>query len=233
MIALYATTVDTALQVVRIQGLPKGIPKERLAQINRFVKPEDVSRALAAEFLLRTVIARTVGMPEEKIIIVKDEYGKPFLAGVEDFHFNVSHSGSWVVCATDEGPIGVDIEMIRPMDLSIAARYFSDREYRLFLNHGEAEKLSRFFDLWTLKESYLKAVGKGLSIPLNSFSIIIDEVGEVSLDASDKCRWFFKQYELDCNYKLSVCASHPSFPDRVVTDILQFASGLSSPSEGE
>jgi 4'-phosphopantetheinyl transferase len=78
------------------------------------------------------------------------------------------------------------------------------------------KRLSCFFDLWTLKESYIKAIGKGLSETLNLFTIDFSYKGIKLISAKEEdAKWQFRQYEIDPAYKLSVCAGKDSFPDHV------------------
>lgn len=98
-----------------------------------------------------------------------DGAGKPYVEGPEEFYFNMSHAGSYSVCAFSRKPVGVDIEEIGPVDLSIAQRHYCDSEYADIMRYEGNERIKRFYQYWVLKESFTKAVGLGLSIPLNVF----------------------------------------------------------------
>ena len=150
-------------------------------------------------------------------------YGKPFLKGNYGLHFNVSHSEDWIVCAIDNEPVGIDIEKVRPVNLlEIAAQLFSDEEYKTLIVKSPEDRQRFFFDLWTLKESYIKAVGAGLSIPLKSFTVIFLEKGEMVVKSGNKLtNWALRQYDLDPEYKMSVCAAHKAFPDSVIIKKLE------------
>lgn len=95
--------------------------------------------------------------------ILVDRFGRPYIA--EGVDFNISHTDEWVTCAvTSQGRIGIDIEKIRPIDLSDFKDYMSPGQWQKI---KESENMyETFFDFWTIKESTLKADGRGLSMPL-------------------------------------------------------------------
>ena len=82
---------------------------------------------------------------------------------------------------------------------------------------SKADKFDYFFTLWALKESYIKILGKGLSHPLNAFSIKFSSPGEIIINVEDQRIGdiFFRQYEIDKAYKMAVCAAHDQVPDCV------------------
>ncbi len=193
------------------------ISSEKQERIRKFAKSGDIKRVLMADVLVRYVIAEELKISNEKIEFGVNKYGKPFLKGNRNFHFNVSHSGDWIVCAADNKPVGIDVEKIGPVELEIAAQFFSDEEYKMLIAKSPEDRQNFFFDLWTLKESYIKAIGKGLSIPLKSFTINFPDKGEIEVKSGNKStKWVLKQYNLDPEYKISVCATHQALPDEVI-----------------
>nr|WP_244491575.1 4'-phosphopantetheinyl transferase superfamily protein [Paenibacillus jamilae] len=129
------------------------------------------------------------------------------------FHFNVSHSGKWVVCAIDDHPLGIDIEQLRPIDFEVGRVCFSDTEYDALMHQDAESRLSYFYDLWTLKESFVKAEGQGLTLPLKSFSFELETQPSIGFTTEGFTTVYchFKQYELDPDYKMAVCAAHDDF----------------------
>lgn len=170
-------------------------------------RKEEVQRKLLSELLLRATIVEQLQIKNQNIRFGFNEYGKPFLQNNTDFHFNISHSGEWVVCVIDNDYVGIDIEHIREIDLNIANRFFSQEEIDLLDRTPIQDRLHRFFDIWTLKESYLKAIGLGLSRMLYSFSILWTPSCNEFRVKDDICNseYSFRQYELDPNYKTSIC----------------------------
>lgn len=138
----------------------------------------DRTRYIFSHGVLRDVLVRYLTMSPEEILFDANEYGKPFLRSERSNRilFNLSHSGDLAVIAVClDNLVGVDCELIRPttdFDL-IAERSFTERERIMMNAKGEAEKAWRFYTCWTRKEAYIKAVGKGLSIPLTSFETSI------------------------------------------------------------
>lgn len=156
------------------------ISEERRKRAEAFVKVDDAYRCLLAELLLKNSLREEVGGVAAALQIEKGEYGKPCIAERPNIHFNLSHSGNMVVCVIDQCPVGVDVEKIRAIDMGVAESCFTEKE-RMLLQGDDQELLSRFYQLWTLKESYLKALGTGLSrSPLSV---------ELSPLTTDKQRW--------------------------------------------
>ena len=130
---------------------------------------------LFAHGVLRQILAGYCRCIPQELTFETNDYGKPFVGAQRQepaLTFNMSHSENMVLVAlTVIRSIGVDVEFVRPIsDLDdIAGRYFIDKERALIAaaRHDEKERL--FYVCWTRKEACLKAVGKGLSIPLDSF----------------------------------------------------------------
>ena len=103
----------------------------------------------------------------------KDSCGKPYFPDYPWIHFNLSHTRGFVCCALSETEVGVDVERRRPQKYQerILGR-FSEEEQRLWRAAPSSERERLFFRMWVLKESYVKADGRGLRIPLDSFSVL-------------------------------------------------------------
>ncbi len=137
-------------------------------------------------------------------------YGKPFL--IEDkIFFNISHSSNMVVVAVSQKLVGVDVERIANHNLNIANRCFDKREQDyIFSVKDEQQIKKRFYVIWTLKESYLKFKGVGLSQKLDSFLVHISDGGKVEVISDLKknskmpllCNSFF--FEIN-DYVISCC----------------------------
>ena len=146
------------------------VSNDRKVEILKLQNLDDKKRSLISELLMKREAVLTAGIPFDEIQISHNPYGKPYLANIRKFKFNISHSGSYVVIATGKNPVGIDIEYVKQLDMSVAKRFYTDEEYSFLQRIPEEEtRVQAFYKLWTLKESYVKAIGKGLRIALNSF----------------------------------------------------------------
>ncbi|MGN0108398.1 MAG: 4'-phosphopantetheinyl transferase family protein, partial [Hominilimicola sp.] len=170
---------------------------KRTEKVERLKKTKQKSQSIGAELLLRYAVGQITG----DISNVKwdtDENGKLYLTERDGIYVNLSHSGDYAVCAVSDVTVGVDIQYCRECDMKMAKRFFTEEEVE-FINKS-TDKNSAFFEIWTKKESFVKAVGKGLAIPLNSFSVLSDRV---EYDGAVYC---FKEYTVSQNgYKLFAC----------------------------
>ncbi len=132
------------------------------------------------------------------------EQGKPNVLGREDFNFNISHSGSYVVCVTDSRPIGVDIQkMDAKRGRKIAERFFAKAE-REILNQASEEEFEKLFcRIWAAKESYLKFLGTGLQGGLSSHAVDLDKLLVVDENGAETA--ILKEFDCLDDYALFVC----------------------------
>lgn len=124
--------------------------------------------SILGEWMAKTALAERGGQPPESIMLQRTEKGKPFAQGLPCF--NISHSGDWVAIALDEQPIGIDIEVLRPIDLKLARRLCTERDLAylfegapLYEKTGDPALIRRFFEIWTAKEAYFKCIGTGIT----------------------------------------------------------------------
>jgi 4'-phosphopantetheinyl transferase len=153
-------------------ALLDGIERARLA---RFRRPADAARYLAAHALTRLVLAGAVGRGAGELAFDRtcrcgEQHGKPTLPGGPGFSF--THAGDRVGLAVHDGPVGLDVEQVRPLhDLAaMAAHACSPAE-------SVADEAA-FFTLWTRKEALLKATGEGLATPMTSITLGVAGVAD-------------------------------------------------------
>ena len=204
MAKIYVANINEVVEESQIAKFVDLISDEKREKIERFHFHEDYLRSLYGDILVRKGIETEFGIESKDITFDKNTYGKPFVVGIPDVHYNISHSGDWVVCIISRQECGIDVEKIDKAHMDIAKRYFTNAEYKtLETKVGEAQR-EYFYDLWTLKESYIKYKGKGLQIPLNSFGFE-QRGGSFYLDSNNEEQLSFQQFTIDQGYKLSAC----------------------------
>ncbi|EEL96510.1 4'-phosphopantetheinyl transferase family protein [Bacillus mycoides] len=192
------------------------ISNEKRERMKRLLNLCDINRTLIGDLLIRSLVCQKYKMNNEEIKFIYNEYGKPFVQNFSDFHFNISHSGEWVVCATANSNVGIDIERVSDIEaLKLANEFFSEEEFYDLSNMNSDEQINYFFDLWTLKESHIKMIGKGLYIPLNSFSVKKESRTLISYTNIPQ-NFYFRQYNIDPNYKISACATRDELPNEII-----------------
>lgn len=199
------------------------------------LSPDEIDRAarfrveharrsyIATRLALRFLLARYLGEAPHAIRFQYGSKGKPELAAPAGIHFNVSHSGGFAVLAFSwDGEIGVDVERIHPMEdmLDIAERFFSAEEAADLRSLPACERVDAFFRCWTRKEAYVKAVGDGLFIPLDSFRVTLRrgepaEFIHFRNDAAAARRWTLMNLNVGKGYLAALAYSHCSRPVRL------------------
>ena len=200
-----------------LQKLISGFPNETQLKITKTRVLIDKWRQILSDLLLRNVLANELTISTDSIKIEFDNYGKPALANKKR-HFNISHSNNLIVLATDDTPVGVDVEYIRPFsDIEDLITQFTQEEQRTYYSKLEEQRVDFFYELWTLKESYMKATGKGLSCSLQSFNIrVTDNEAILSRGIDSDIAWYFQRYTFDNQYKCAVCSRHRQFPKKAI-----------------
>jgi 4'-phosphopantetheinyl transferase len=155
---------------------------EELSHIDRFKIAEDRHTALLTRALIRWLLTTYCGRDPRSWEFATVANGKPVATNTPcPVAFNLSHTRELIVAAIFPGDtgveLGVDVERISEdrSVLDVASKYFADDEVRELRSRPPTERLNRFFEYWTLKESYIKATGQGLQVPLEDFSFHIGE----------------------------------------------------------
>ena len=176
----------------------------RREKVDRFRFDRDRRLSLGAGALLEAALAAE-GVAD--LAMAMGQNGKPRLLHGTGIHFNLSHSGTRVLCAVSDHEIGCDVEQIKHADLQLARRCFHPGEYAALLKcPDEARRDDLFYRLWTLKESFMKATGLGFQLPLNQFCVTFrgsEVVVQQSVDARD---YFFREFDLNDGYKYALCS---------------------------
>lgn len=190
------------------------LSNEEKKRINRLKFKKDKEARAISRYLLRKILSECLKIDAKTIKLVNDKYDRPILVlpKIKNFHFNVSHSGDYIVIAiSSNGRVGIDIEKIKPINLSVSDTCFTKNEIK-YLYNKKGTEIERFYKLWTLKESFVKAIGEGLSYPLKKFNFKLKD-GLIKHKINNKAsRWRFKMYNIDKGYKVSLCIKTGEFP---------------------
>jgi len=192
---------------------------ERTARF-RLERPRQL--AIASRVLLRTVLSRYEPVAPADWRFAVEAHGRPIIAdGRSSLRFSVSKATGLVVCAVAAGELGVDVEPLsRAAPLEVADRFFAPAELAALRALPERERAGRFFDYWTFKESYVKARGLGLRLPLDKFVIVLDE-GPPRLEiepslGDDGSSWQLAQRKPTPDHVVSLCVRRRGEVDREI-----------------
>ncbi|EDK33778.1 4'-phosphopantetheinyl transferase family protein [Clostridium kluyveri] len=228
MVHIYGIQIKTFSNKKLLYSLMKLVSKNKRERIKKFMFQQDSLRCLFGALLSRYAICKISNYKNDELKFNVNSYNKPFLIKPNSLYFNTSHSGRWVVCAVANNPVGIDVEYIKSIDFDIAKTFFTKEEYINLMNQDIKNQKRYFYLMWTLKESYVKADGRGLSLPLNSFSIDIknDEISIITNNKLNLC--YFKKYYIDNLHISSVCSLSNNFCSEInevtVYDLLETLS---------
>ena len=159
----------------RLEACRALLSADEAARIDRLMFPRDRAVRTVARASLRCILARDLGRPPNRIELTQMAHGKPVLTGdAGDLQFSTSHSGDVILHAVTRGRnVGVDVEAIggEPSDATLVRTTFSTPEAEYLERLPSAEQPAAFYRIWTRKEAYLKALGLGLSHPLQGFAV--------------------------------------------------------------
>jgi 4'-phosphopantetheinyl transferase len=235
VIVWYTRTGEPAVRA-RLDEYRTLLSADERARASRFVQPGDAMRFVVGRALARTMLARFGDLAPRDWTLIVDEHGRPELARrpppAPDLRFNLSHTDGLVACAITLGrELGVDVECIeRRLTHDVPERYFSPREVADLRALPHHEQHSAFFDYWTLKESYIKARGLGLALPLRYFSFVRSAVRPPSIQFApelpdDAGSWQFAQFQPSHAHRMAVAVRRrgPDLPIDVAMVVPQVA----------
>lgn len=218
MIMFYVANMEPLLEEKLYNKAYGLVSAERQQKADRLTKQHGKSLTVAAELLLRYGLLKA-GCDVEQLSFAYGANGKPYLLNCPEVKFNLSHSGSMVVCAISDKEVGCDIEQIKAGRIELAKRFFHSSETAAILElTEEVERTDAFYRFWTLKEAFMKFTGLGFALPLGAFAIKLGQpsfLDEESLEgylsehpeASEvllKLKVGFKEYSFE-NYACALC----------------------------
>ena len=187
-----------------IEGLANSLPGHLQLKIGRKKFRKDRVVRAAGWLLLKYQLIQA-GYDVELLAEVQNtDFGKPFIAGT--FNFSISYSGNFAICAAANViHLGVDIEIVRDIELFDFSRYFNDTEWSKIVCSEDPKK--SFFQYWTRKESVLKADGRGMSVDLRDVSIN-ETTGHISDSSIQYC--LFSLPEIGDKIAAYLCTDQPN-----------------------
>lgn len=211
---------------VHVWRLALDQPESVLAEFRETLEADELERAgrfhfdrhrnhfIAGRGGLRNVLARYLAVKPEELRFSYGTYGKPALVG-ELLRFNVSHSHDVaLVAVAADRDVGVDVEHIRAdfATEDIARRFFSRLEVAAFNALPTGEQVAAFFRCWTRKEAYIKAIGRGLSEPLDAFDVTLvpgEAAALLRATGQDVSRWSMFDIDAGPDYAGALLAEAP------------------------
>jgi 4'-phosphopantetheinyl transferase len=210
---------------------------DEAVRYHRYLVPGAAATFLAARILLRSVLSQYAVLPPAAWHFETNQFGRPHITNVDaprGLAFNLSHKPGCVACLVGAGrEVGVDVEDSAAGHsdfLEIAERFFSPSEAAVLRGLEDTPRRQRFFELWTLKESYIKARGFGLSLGLSQFSFSTEGDGAAVLFAEGfedrEETWDFRLFRPDERHVIATSIRRAVAP--VVIEITDAAQLLDS-----
>jgi 4'-phosphopantetheinyl transferase len=188
---------------------------EELARAHRFSFHRDRNAYITTRSALRDLLGQYLSNPPSEIRISYADRGKPHLdPATSPLQFNVSHTrGLALLAFAMNRRLGIDVEKIRPIDnwQDIARRYFSQKEIAELAALPPAQRDEGFYTCWTRKESYVKASGEGLLVPLDSFDVTLTPGAPEILTAADASKWTLRSIDPHPGYVAALTVEGQNF----------------------
>ena len=212
-----------------LRGYRALLSDDETKQELRFRFAKDRLRYLVTRTLVRTTLSKYAEVRPTEWRFSRNAYGRPTIANVEaidlQLSFNVSHTqGLIVLGVTKHRSLGVDVENVRTREIFVdtARHFFSAAEVSDLAQVSPDQQAGRFFEYWTFKESYIKARGMGLSLPLDKFGFRypLDNSVEIYIHPDledDATGWQFWQFRPSKDHLIAVCAQRVCTQSKIVS----------------
>jgi len=210
MLSLYTFQLVEEAEFLKFyQDIFPLLPHTVQQKVEAFKYTADKQRSLIGDLMVRYFYSNKLNISPLKIDFDYNEHQKPSLRNYKGEFFNISHSGNHVVVAFSDQAVGVDVEVMKKDRRNIAERFFTPSEITDMNEAGSREEqVKYFYQLWTLKESYMKAIGDGLTMSLSSFSFAKNEHGFYLSKSKYGADWNFHSQEWKGGSFLSICSKY-------------------------
>jgi len=199
-------TFTQAPSVTEMEGLAAVLPQKLHESIFKFLKDEDKFKAMVGKLMLLH-FAEQLGYSADWLNqLSTNYYGKPSLPNFPAF--NISHTDGMIVCTLASKPdtiLGIDTEMVRPIEMKHFESCFNEQEWANI--QGAESPLQLFYQYWTMKESFIKADGRGLS--LEPIQVITADDMKSAWEKGKRQQWYFHALSLHPHYQTHLCLAHP------------------------
>jgi 4'-phosphopantetheinyl transferase len=203
-----------------IAKLASLLSSDECQRAERFHRPTDRQRFIAGRGILRKIISAYLALAPDEVRFVYNEYGKPFISDDQNrgaLSFNLSHSNGIALYAVVCGHrVGIDVEYMREdfATIEIAERFFSKDEFEALKAAPVDRRTEAFFNCWSRKEAYIKAIGMGVSYPLDGFTVSLalnaaPELLKVNADATEAARWKMFGMDVAKGYAAALIVENP------------------------
>lgn len=194
---------------------------DEIERANKFYFETDRKRFIVTRAFLKIIMAKILKISPNDIHFSFNKHGKPELEQNIPIHFNISHSGDiGLIAVSDQGPVGIDVERYRKTMTSgkVAKRFFSADEVDTFLSLPEYQRQEGFFNCWTRKEAFIKALGLGLAMPLSNFSVTLKpgipaQLLSVTHNNEKASDWLLKDIHMENNYAAAYAIKAKKFEE--------------------
>lgn len=199
-ILILITQFESPFSTEKWELLLQEIPANLQSKVKEYKQWRDYHASLLGNLLLKKGLVHLNISTDYLDKINYTEKEKPFVK--EGFYFNISHSGKYVVCAISlENELGIDVEKYRPIDFSLFDRFFTQKEWLEINSHHNPN--SAFFEMWSLKESAIKADGRGTIILSKTEKLNDNQI------VCDNQIWYYKKLPVENDYAGFVCSCLP------------------------
>jgi 4'-phosphopantetheinyl transferase len=214
---LAATIIPEIPHDLFLSKLEMHLHKDEIKRVKGISNTVQAQRSGVGSLLIAHIVNRISRVPTNGISMHRYPGGKPFLPDFPNLHFNISHTNNVVVVAIGNYPIGIDIEAISTARIAVAKRFFSTPELDMLKHCKKRELDALFFELWTARESFAKAIGTGIFASINHFIPVKNKNG---WQVNDETRgiWTIHHYPYGINFIIALCiAKEKEFPIAVET----------------
>lgn len=211
---LVATLIPDLPHERLISMLNDQIEENEVNRIMGITNKDHALRSAAGSLLLAQMVCRISGYPVPSISIHRYPNGKPFLPDFPNLHFNISHTDKVAILAIDTQLVGVDVESVSSARMAVADRFFSISEKEMLKKCSKSQRDGLFFELWTARESFVKAIGIGIFASMGQFTPERITSGW-QVNHAETGLWNIRHYKFMSDYIVALCSKNQVFPEAI------------------